>query len=741
MVTDNRGSDLVDPLQGYSGLALFPKTFEVLPEASKPYDFDHDLQTIHNNLKSMALRSHLKLRDQAKVIVDGSSKILKSKVSTDKNETVPGMAEGNPRERRPALGRKRARFSVKPDSSQPAMSFEQPTLDIKSIKDPETFFMAYERHENAKREIQKQMGGPLSELDEQNPSQIERRRRPGMLKRSVKYKHLYSSEISETNKNVLSSQETFDSSINSPVYHSSQPKSDHNFTSQETELAGSIHKEEDKVDEILDQLLSYNGEDLEGDRAVCLLQERLRIKPIELEKLRLPDFQDIPKIDLKSSRSGKLPKRSHVLSDIDNLLKGLSSKTPMQHRHWAESTVHHIASPTPSKSPLASLSVLNQTLFLRSNSSNDPFSAHDIDKLPVTYPSSIQRNKQFDSVNVGRQSETVSPLVEKDDNIEVAEIGSPKAAIRDFTHTNDKYVNDGTTRQDEVIDMGSRASPVPVDDSVNIVRQSETMSPLFEKDDNIEVAEIGSIRDFTHTYEKSVNDGTTKQDEVIDVGSSASPVPVDDNIIDSNMDNSVVNEKLCMLHADGNAQAKGANVEDTVEDTLRETMVSTQSGLHQVDSSLDNLNKVQNHLDKPSTTSSEDGGRDMHSGIPDNGSEQHTEMVQENSRIPLDKKCKAKSDSQKAWKRREISGSGRKSLGGAGTKWESGVRRSTRIRCRPLEYWKGERLLYGRIHKSLPTVIGLKYASPEKGNGKIALKVKSYVSDEHKELLELVALH
>lgn len=37
---------------------------------------------------------------------------------------------------------------------------------------------------------------------------------------------------------------------------------------------------------------------------------------------------------------------------------------------------------------------------------------------------------------------------------------------------------------------------------------------------------------------------------------------------------------------------------------------------------------------------------------------------------------------------------------GAGTTWQSGVRRSTRIRTRPLEYWKGERLLYGRIHDS-----------------------------------------
>lgn len=37
---------------------------------------------------------------------------------------------------------------------------------------------------------------------------------------------------------------------------------------------------------------------------------------------------------------------------------------------------------------------------------------------------------------------------------------------------------------------------------------------------------------------------------------------------------------------------------------------------------------------------------------------------------------------------------------GAGLLWEHGVRRSTRIRTRPLEYWKGERLLYGRIHQS-----------------------------------------
>jgi hypothetical protein len=33
--------------------------------------------------------------------------------------------------------------------------------------------------------------------------------------------------------------------------------------------------------------------------------------------------------------------------------------------------------------------------------------------------------------------------------------------------------------------------------------------------------------------------------------------------------------------------------------------------------------------------------------------------------------------------------------------WDDGVRRSTRIRSKPLDWWKGERFLRGRIHKSM----------------------------------------
>lgn len=45
------------------------------------------------------------------------------------------------------------------------------------------------------------------------------------------------------------------------------------------------------------------------------------------------------------------------------------------------------------------------------------------------------------------------------------------------------------------------------------------------------------------------------------------------------------------------------------------------------------------------------------------------------------------------------------------------------------------------LYAGLATVIGLKYVSPTKDDGKPTLKVKSYVSDEYKELVELAALH
>ena len=57
------------------------------------------------------MQSPNKLIEQAKAIVDDSSELVNLDMSISDVEVME-----NPRERRPALGRKRARFSLKPNS-------------------------------------------------------------------------------------------------------------------------------------------------------------------------------------------------------------------------------------------------------------------------------------------------------------------------------------------------------------------------------------------------------------------------------------------------------------------------------------------------------------------------------------------------------------------------------------------------------------------------------------------------
>ncbi|XP_034209994.1 centromere protein C isoform X7 [Prunus dulcis] len=712
-----QSSDPVDPLQGYTGLAVFPNSGKILPDNSKPYDIGNDLQTIHTQLKSVALQqSPTKLKDQAKNIVSGTSEIPKSvnpQALKQKDAVVPEMAEENPRQQRRALGRKRARFSVKPNSSQPAMSL-LPPLDIKNLKDTEELWTAYERHENAKKEIEKQMGGAVLDADQQNPSPIKRSRQPGILGRSAKYKPLYPSTDAETSENGKTSQDMLETSIHSPLNHSSQAENK-DVALEEVDLA-----------------------DLEGDGAVSLLQEHLKIKPIKMKKLSLPEFPSIRKVDYRSSRR-TLPKPTNVLTDIDNLVKGIRSKTPAKRKQGAEGSIH-LASPTPPKSPFASISALKKRI-LQSNPSSDPFSADDIDRFLETNPSLVENgNKQSELVDT-REQATISDklkLIKQTDNFEVP-TGSPEVAIEEFSHA----------------------------------------------------------------FERSMSGDSSKHGESIVVGSSRSHLEMEDDIGSNNMDNRVMDGTLSRPDADTDTWGNGGNDGNKVEDTLEEALDSAEPELNVSVSTLEKSNGTQNELDQLHSTEVEEHPTDglsrnldtgpethneriqEHSGALlnkqikansrprrkqkskevskrqsraglysaavdedpadgrsrnlDSGSETHNEIMQEPSGASLNQQIKANSPQQRKRKSKEVSK--RQSLAGAGTLWQSGVRRSTRIKTRPLEFWKGERLLFGRIHESLPTVIGMKYASPGKGDGKAPLKVKSFVSDKYKELVELAALH
>jgi hypothetical protein len=56
----------------------------------------------------------------------------------------------------------------------------------------------------------------------------------------VKYKHRFSLHNNEICENAISSQDTFETSILSPLNHSSQTESHENFALEEMDLAGEI---------------------------------------------------------------------------------------------------------------------------------------------------------------------------------------------------------------------------------------------------------------------------------------------------------------------------------------------------------------------------------------------------------------------------------------------------------------------------------------------------------------------
>ncbi|KAJ8755715.1 hypothetical protein K2173_024259 [Erythroxylum novogranatense] len=599
-----------DPLEAYSGLSLLQRTFASL-SVQPPRDSDDTVVSAHNFLKCLPVKDPNKLLEQGKLILKSSME----------EETV--VEKG----RRPGLERKRAPFSLLPSSSS-----LEPTLDIDKLKDPEDFFSAFERIQNAKKEIARQTSLPFGEPDQGiTATSAPRPHRPGIPGRSrtAKYKHLYPSSASEDvpeedfrpfNRNAEHENAHVDATLEGQNLEivESQQMQPLNVATQEVELAVSVTKAENRVNKLLEELLAHDYNELDGDGALSLLQNRLQIKSLDIKKLNFPEFEDIQQIHSKAS-GGKLPKPVNVLVDIQNFLQLTRVKTPLKQTK-AESSVATTGSPTRVKSPLASFSLLSKRI-LQSNTSRNPFSTADIDQSPPIHASPTARfNQSSDS--------------------------------REF------------------------------------------------------------CAEMEHTS----------------VGS----------------DDGDINENLSQPNTDTDVHTNGPNgIVDLAEDIQQEGVACQQPDLNMDDSAVGILNDVQHLCDQSDPMISYEHAMDGISKTQDSEQEQVQDAapVQQNEKI-MDSSVETrkeqtmnKSRPSKGLKRK--ASSRRQSLAAAGTTWENGVRKSTRIKSRPLEYWKGERFLYGRIHGSLPTVIGKKvksFASDE-------YQVFSYVTPEYQELLDLAALY
>ncbi|CAI9766095.1 unnamed protein product [Fraxinus pennsylvanica] len=633
--------------------------------------------------------------NEAKRIVDGGVELLDSNLTRFAEIANPSYDviikdKDKPQERRQGLGvaRKRARFSLKPSASQPSVNLES-TLNIDRLQDPDEFFDAYEKLEYAKKEIQRQQGGIINNLNEYKTSTNTRHRRPGILGKSYSYKHRYSSVPCENDEILTSSQETMDMDVLDAPNHDFQQKMNNSdpiqdVDLQEVELAGSISKTGIKVNCVLDELLSCNDEDLDGDGALNILQEMFQIKPLDLDGLCAPKHYDVRRTDfmaLKESLS-----KPHKTSQVTNsLLRSVSGEPPIERGQVAQNGTNSVASPTPPRSPFASLSLLKKRI-LQSNPLRDPFTPLSVDLSPTQNAYPIQPiNKLHDQVDARKESSTGS---KKKARVEV-EIMEPTVKM------NIEKVNTGSSNclPDQFVDEnanGQSAESEITEPTINMDTQKlKTLSSdcldQFVDDNACRRSAKSSIA------EPTINFDTSK----VKTGSSDC---LPDQFVYENASRESAKADICPiigLHY---------NIE---EETIGE-----------------NLNGGQNLFDQSSCFALEDDAVKAPS---------RSQQIDQNEEpeINQDKLQKAKREAGE--KRLRKSHPLRKSLAESGTSFENGVRRSKRIRMRPLEYWKGERFLYGRLDESLK-LIGVKYLSPGKGDG--MLKVKRYVSPRYKELLE-----
>nr|XP_043636224.1 centromere protein C [Erigeron canadensis] len=686
-MTATQPSNQSDPFQDDTIFNLFPRTFRNSKDAVK----SNDLNSIHQFMTSLSLQNPDKHLEEARLVVNSGPELLNTKDSeagTKENENL--------RNNRPALARKRAKFSLKPDTSQPS-AIPEPSFQLHLYKDPDEFFAEVDKQENALKELKRL--GVIKDLNEAKVSTTVRQLRPGISKRKPTYKHhVYSSqsqdETLQDNVGVSSqsqmdascargtlqdnvgfstqsqmdtscTQESLQDHIESPPAHYSQRESfAPNCQSKEKESTASIRMSKDKVNKLFKDLLSGN---IDGNKALPSL---IGIKPRVREKLHLPDISDNPRIDLYSDINQLIDKS--MLPDTCHLSDSLQGKSLGKQNN----PLLPLASTTPSKSPFSAISSFGKHLS-KSVEAIDPFSSQDMEILP-TKASEI----------IGGRSNDSSRHKDSDISGTLDSLVKNKVAVTPAP------------------DILQKVSP----ETLNHFLEPENLpEPLISMDLDArdkDANEAGSYVDINGQTTQSVQENA--EDMVQKTGSPREP-----NFDIEDATDNVQSHRLQDMdeNVEGMAEKLGSFTSAEVID------ISITEGLKS-----DSLQSAQ--TDANAT-------QDLDASRPAQNTDIVPEQNQEHRKTSAHNRKKTTKARQTNFKKQ------RQSLAGAGSSWAAGVRRSSRIKRKPLETWKGERFVYGRIHNSLPTIIGIKYLSP----GKSTFKVESFVSEKYRDLVEWAALH
>ncbi|CAH9076099.1 unnamed protein product [Cuscuta europaea] len=517
----------------------------------------------------------------------------------------PKGAKDKALEIRPNLGRKRSGFSMKPYGSQPTVVTLGPKVDLDHITDPEEYFLAFKKLENAQQEISRQLGV----VDNHSNTNIlltnaRHPQQPLYSGRTVKFKHIHPIVRLDDNDTVILSKEIHElDDVCSPKSDSQIENNTHDAELLESELAGLITEQENRVNNAMDRLLSHNLEEFQGDRVFHLLQEELQLKPLDLSALCIS-------LPTSSTEINKIKKNSDV-SLLDN-----------QAYRCTETNAHS-------------------------------------------------------------------------DNIDTRHCESPDWTVGDDEVHTDEAMTGMELFNESHGSMGQHNEGSHVDIQTNdgkLSKQYRDIDGQFCGSDCIDKDECSHVHDLPLSQVQQEADDTTHASYAIGTN----------------------NQSFMYCQLDEHAKDFPSAYSSEQIHSADDAYIS------------ENCTGVQNPSNQSKFVAAKGHMMDMRSAVPDTNPRQHIMKRRATDRTRKNNPFRGQRETRSL--------KSRPSVADGGTMFEGGVRRSKRIKSRPLDFWKGERLLFGRVNESMK-LVGVKYESPTLGN----MKVKSYVSDKYKEVIELAA--
>nr|XP_015632350.1 uncharacterized protein LOC4326608 isoform X2 [Oryza sativa Japonica Group] len=677
--------------------------------------------------------------------------------------------------RRPAPDRKRFRLKTKPPANKPVQNVDY--TELLNIEDPDEYFLTLEKLERADKEIKRLRGEVPTEGTYNNRGIEPPKLRPGLLRRKSvhSYKFSASSDAPDAIEAPASQTETVTESqtTQDDVHGSAHEMTTEPVSSRSSQDAiPDISAREDSFvwkdnSFTLNYLLSA-FKDLDEDEEENLLRKTLQIKEISIGKVCLPDF-NVP---------GDTPASNTT-----------EQKNPMS---------DHALERTAPGSNLARISQLEKRIFVgdaledkHADLSKDDESDGSPESL-LCKQSPVRRSSDAVGLMINEGStamETPSPSIKSPEHVLESESNPPDGVTTDEQPTENSPI--GVDRDSELVKEKGTSSRhsvsleedvMPIDCTVsppdhleggstevltNIT--SRNVSPLHHGDGNSEHQEIvgGDVAQDNpiHTLETPPEDTPQNQSEIhrgsieklaVDKSNALSPSKGKEQRGKNKKQPSKRGKRKTdnLIHTPEIPPEDTDNTVHTPEIPPEDTYPQNQSEIHRGNTeklAVDINNALSpskgkeqrgNNKKQPSKRQKRAAGEagDLETHAPNFEPEiqphvQDTDVEQQpacTSQSPSPSNGTSKNEVRKRNKKQDLNR--RKSLADAGLTWQAGVRRSTRIRSKPLQHWLGERFIYGRIHGTMATVIGVKSFSPSQ-EGKGPLRVKSFVPEQFSDLL------